>query len=748
LRNQQASRYARWAAFAAGLVALIVLGIYVVRAITASRHHTVQTSVPASVKQQTQTFSYNGIEQNRTVFTIRASQATQFKANAPAVLEDVWITIYGREGERTDNIHTRECSYEQRTGGIQCKGEVTIDLDGNPGSSQSGHGSMHITTSNLTFDGQTGEASSPAPVQFTLPQGEGGGVGVAYSTRSAIVRVEHGVHFRANASERSAGAPVDVSAASVELRRKDRTATLTGPVEIDSGDRKLSAQKVSLALDANFRVTNVVAEGNPSVRMARGGDTTLASASRFDASLNAAGWIQQVDADGGVNASRRTPDADQRFSSDRARFTLEPSHNLLRELMATGNVAAESDQSGVLQTLKTASLRVDFGPGRQPDQRRITSAETLSPATIDTKNPDETTSIRAPKFTAQFNEDGHLAGLVGSTGIELRRRSGNSEPQASTADVLHASFTPDGQWATVEEKGHVQLRQGDRHASASYARIDRATDEIALTGSPVLSDSMTRTTAQRVTINQKTGQIDGEGDVASTYSSGGPGVTLGSGAAHIAADKLSGSTSSGRAVYSGHARLWQGESVLEADEIALWRDEKKLVASGRVVAVFPEQSAPALKTASETKKEGADLWRVRAPMLTYWNDRGQARLDGGVEAVSQQASIDSHVLDVYFGTGPGKEKPAPAQTGAGRLTYAVAQGNVVVRQQDFRATAERAEYSAAQGKFVLSGGHPTITDSSANTTSGRSLTFFIASDTISIDSQEGSRTLTKHRVEK
>jgi len=748
LRNRQATRYARWAAFAAGLVALVVLGIYTVRAIRASRSHPAQASVPASVKQQMQTFSYNGIEQNRTVFTIRASQATQFKANAPAVLEDVWITIYGREGDRTDNIHTRECSYEQKTGGIQCKGEVTIDLQGTPGASGSPQSSMHITTSNLTFDGQTGEASSPAPVEFTLPQGEGDGVGVAYSTRSAIVRVEHGVHFRANASERSGGGPVNVSAASLELRSKDHRATLMGPVEIDSSGRELSAEKVSLTLDANFHITNVVAEGNPSVRMVHGGDTVLASAARFDASFNAAGWVEQIDADGDVNASRRTPDGNQRFSSDRAQFMLEPTHNLLRELVATGNVAAESDQSGVSQTLKTASLRVDFGPGRQPGQRRITSAQTLSPATIDTKSADETTTIHGPKFTAQFNEEGHLAGLVGSTGVELRRLSGNSEPQTSSADVLQVSFTPDGQWGTAEEKGHVELKQGDRHASASYARIDRSTDEIALTGSPVLSDSMSRTTARQVTINQKTGQIDAEGGVASTYFPAGSSVNLGSGVAHITAQKLSGSTSSGQAVYSGHARLWQGESVLEADEIALWRDEKKMVASGGVVAVFPEQSTTALKAASETPKGGTDLWHLRAPELTYWDEQAKARLDGGVEATSQQASIDSRVLDVYFGTGPGGEKPQPAATGTGKLTYAIAQGNVVVRQQDFRATAERAEYSAAQGKFVLSGGHPTITDSSANTTSGRSLTFFIASDTISIDSQEGSRTLTKHRVEK
>ena len=73
---------------------------------------------------------------------------------------------------------------------------------------------------------------------------------------------------------------------------------------------------------------------------------------------------------------------------------------------------------------------------------------------------------------------------------------------------------------------------------------------------------------------------------------------------------------------------------------------------------------------------------------------------------------------------------------------------MVVRQGDRRAMAEQAEYTAADGKFVLSGGEPTIADASSDTTTGHSLTFFVANDTILIDSQEGSRTLTKHRVEK
>jgi len=82
------------------------------------------------------------------------------------------------------------------------------------------------------------------------------------------------------------------------------------------------------------------------------------------------------------------------------------------------------------------------------------------------------------------------------------------------------------------------------------------------------------------------------------------------------------------------------------------------------------------------------------------------------------------------------------------LSRAVASGGVTVRQGDRRGVAEQAEYIAAEGKFVLSGGHPTLYDAFRGTTTGRQLTFFFADDTIVVDSEEGSRTLTRHRVEK
>jgi hypothetical protein len=48
----------------------------------------------------------------------------------------------------------------------------------------------------------------------------------------------------------------------------------------------------------------------------------------------------------------------------------------------------------------------------------------------------------------------------------------------------------------------------------------------------------------------------------------------------------------------------------------------------------------------------------------------------------------------------------------------------------------------------MTGGAPTLFDALEGTTTGRQLTFFLADATIIVDSENGSRTLTKHRVEK
>jgi hypothetical protein len=48
----------------------------------------------------------------------------------------------------------------------------------------------------------------------------------------------------------------------------------------------------------------------------------------------------------------------------------------------------------------------------------------------------------------------------------------------------------------------------------------------------------------------------------------------------------------------------------------------------------------------------------------------------------------------------------------------------------------------------MTGGTPTLYDGTDGTTVGRQLTFFLANDTIIVDSENGPRILTRHRVDK
>jgi len=126
-----------------------------------------------------------------------------------------------------------------------------------------------------------------------------------------------------------------------------------------------------------------------------------------------------------------------------------------------------------------------------------------------------------------------------------------------------------------------------------------------------------------------------------------------------------------------------------------------------------------------------------------------------VVAQSAEQRMRAPVVDLFFmrsgkpnanaANPPALANPA---TGAQQVSRAIGTGGVVVDQGSRRATADRGEYSATDGKFVMSGGNPTIYDASEGTTTGRQLTFFLADDTIIVDSENGSRTLTKHRVDK
>jgi lipopolysaccharide export system protein LptA len=271
----------------------------------------------------------------------------------------------------------------------------------------------------------------------------------------------------------------------------------------------------------------------------------------------------------------------------------------------------------------------------------------------------------------------------------------------------------------------------------------RESQTAVLTGQALARDESSETRAAKITFHQGTGDIDAEGHVRSTdLGQKKATISLSPVPANITAERMSGNSKAGRAVYTGHARMWQGPSVLEAKSIELVRDSRELHANGDVRAVFPQQN-----TGSSPSADGkqAAIWRISCGTLTYWDAENRAHLEQNVVAQSADERMRAPVLDLYFVRATDGKTGEP---GTAQISRAVGTGGVVVEQGDRRGTAERGVYTASDSKFVLSGGTPTVYDATEGTTTGRELTFNIADDTIIVDSGNGMRTLTKHRVQK
>jgi LPS export ABC transporter protein LptC len=754
MRNAEAARYARWAGVVAIVISATVAGIFISRSVrqSSARRHGPKP-VPSSVQQASEQFTLSRAEQGHTIYTVQASQATQFKDQDLSVLQDVVVTMFGKDGTRNDTIHTRECSYEMKSGKILCEGAVQIDVrsavTGQPANASPRN--LHVETSGISFDRDTGVATTANPVKFTFPNGDGHAVGVRYQSNDGLLQLEREVALSVRQTDKPGAIPVDFTGDRLKYFHDQHVASLEGSVHARQGARELTAQTMKLDLDAELRAQHAEARGNAQFRGLWAADPVSLNADRFDAQLNQAGFVDNATATGNIHGERKTAAGTDQLAAQTSTVTMERNNNQPHELFARGGVKIQMHGAANSGQLETEALQANFVPGTDPSQRRIESATTLAPATIDSTDAESTTNVHASRARADFDAQNRIRRFYGDSGVQVVRKTGPSAPQKTTAQQMVAVFDETGGWETIQLDGKVHFTQADRVADSRRALMTKATDAIALNGSPVIADATSQTSAASIEIRQQGDFVSAKGGVRSTHfgaaSPGNP--SLGSGAAHISADSLSGSNATGELTYTGHARMWQGDSVLEANSIELFRDEKRVDALGNVVAVFPQ--APD----SSAKSTAPVLWKVHAPMLRYWSDLGRAHLEDGVFAQSNDQSLKSRTLDLFLSapTGsPDTHTPAkpgdPIAVGGRQLTRALALGNVVVHQADRQGSAERADYTAAGEKFVLSGGQPTLTDAANDTTTGRSLTFYRASDTIFIESEAGSRTLTKHQVEK
>ncbi len=151
--------------------------------------------------------------------------------------------------------------------------------------------------------------------------------------------------------------PVMLNGDRLDYNHDERIAYLEGSVHARQGNRDLSAQKMTLDLDADMQARHAVAQGSPRFEGFDGVNPVSLTADRFDAELNVAGWIEKTSATGNVHGERKSPEGVDQLNAQTADVAMEPKANQPRDLNLSGGVKIlmhGASNSGQLETSATA----------------------------------------------------------------------------------------------------------------------------------------------------------------------------------------------------------------------------------------------------------------------------------------------------------------------------------------------------------------------------------------------------------
>jgi lipopolysaccharide export system protein LptA len=798
------SRLRRWFALGAILMIATVAGMYFY---ARWRVHKVVHDIPAKIgldiQQTAEGFSISKSEAGRTLFTVSASKAVQFKGGGRAELHSVKIVIYGKDAGRFDRITGDDFEYDPASGNVGAKGTVLIDLEANPEgmrhSDQTAPAQtkdpIHLETNGLVFNKNTGNASATGKIVFQTPQASGSAVGVEYVAKTGTMTLLSSVALDVGGPQ-----PLRLNADRGVISKRPRQVVLTA-VRLTRERQKLQSDQATFFLREDNTVDRILAEGNVesefqgradeharsdraelfltgtrnqlttailsgNVQFASGDPASRVSTGSRNGGLQNQGLQKQ-----GLQNQGLQNEGSQQAEAAAGRVTLHfAGQQMLKTVHAEDGVrlAQKKNQSGAaVMSSAMASSRIK-GDAQDvemtapvmdfivKDGRRLERAETSGPPQIVITQPgsNQKTVVTAAKFTAKFTEKNRLATLHGEPDAKIvsGKMVGNTigtpgQPdRVSTSQMLDVVFRPEGGVASIKQAGGVTYVDGTLKAWAQRGEYTAADQMLVLSESPRVVDNGMTTTAQTIRMNRTTGDAIAEGNVKSTYSDlkAQPegGMLASSDPIHVTSRSMTAHRSPAVAVYTGDARLWQNANVVEAPTLQFDRDHRSLVAQ----AGTQGSTQPVSTVLVQVDKSGkATPVHITSAHLNYADAERKILLDGGVTAKGPDTTLTAQQMTVFLRSRSESQASVGPAT-PGQVDRIVAEGKVMIAQPTRRATGERLVYTAAEDKFVLTGGTPSIFDAERGKITGDSLTFYRRDDRVLVEGRETSPTVTRTQV--
>jgi len=726
-------------------------------------HFRLKSESPALSKEITGII--NGYEQritknDRLYLWLRAARDVTY-ADGHHELEQVNLQVFPPTGDKPDQIISDRSIYDQKSGVLQFNGNVQMES----------HEGLKVRTDAVQFNQETKIAETAAPVSFERENVSGQSTGALVDNdkkrlelRSAVavtVAPEAFKDPKAKDAKPLTGArakPVNIHSSQAVFEQATMRLTFSGGATAEQEQDIMSGDTLTAILNDKKKLQKIEMRNNSYLRTMQPGHAAEAHSVDMDFYFDADQRLTRAYGARDVRAQTLNADSDVQLNGANTldmSFQAVGDQSLLKEMRTEGRSVATmsapkskaNDPRAASKRLTADSIKMGWRANGKDLERTeaVGNAELyVEPVQKTAKNNRKT--LTAARFDCSFFEVGNITRECTATGgakavFDPFQPNEKHGAQTITSQKLAAFFVRETQDVErVDATGEARFNELDRNGTANNISYTAADQMVRMRGGdPTVWDSRARTKAVEIDSNNETHVSVCRGKVQTTYYSqeqtnGATPFRKVKSPVYIAGDKADIDHDSGRAVYSGSARLWQDDNYVRGDSITLYREEKRMESWGHV------QSAM-----YQTRQKNGNSTEVvpvfaTAEFMRYSDADRLLHYETNVDIKQGTDRLTSSVADVYL------------QKDTNEVERTIAQKNVTIVQPGRRGTGDWCQYTTADEVAVLTGNPAHVEDAEQGTTDGNRLTMYRREGRVVADDTRGSqspgRVRSTHKITK
>ena len=552
---------ARWGLAAFGIVFAIV-----VYAAIGERQSATPAPAPLQLDPKAVLESFKAVFQRsraaRQDFVIEAERQLTYEGGATKFI-NVTITVKQREG-RDFVVSGREAQAGDNQKDLQVSGDVKLAAsDG-----------FVARTDRATFNQDDATVRVAGAVSFEKGRMTGSGIGMTYNQMTDVLTLAN--QARVLITDESGKAVNEFSSGSATLARVENYLALDGDVHALRGDQVLDADRGrALLSEDDEHITFIELRG----------DSQVAGGSAFE--------------------SMTARDIDLDYTDDGA--TLERT-----QLVGTAVIKMAGGEDGPGRQFAGDLLELTFAPDAS-----LTRATGRGNVRVDLPATSGTAarSVQSQTFEATGTAGKDLDAARFDTQVEYREGAAASRPpRLARSNGLRIALAGD-EVTSATFTGSVKFEDQGLQASGALGEYDPAKGTLRLSGTdaggaPRVADTQIEIEGEAIDVTLQGRRMAARGNVRTMLRAGSaknrlPGLLQQGQPANVNANALEYDGDAGKASYTGAAALWQGETAIRGNTIALDQTRGDLVATGAARSTVALDTGTSVGSANEIRYSDA-----------------------------------------------------------------------------------------------------------------------------------------------